>query len=117
MANTYLFPEGNADVQSPASAAAYSLPVANTNTIIQLAPAVAGTLDLLPSSELKAGSKVMVDVDQGATGRNITFGSTGSTIVAPNLTGVANDRDVIELVWTGSEFVALGAWFKVVDAA
>lgn len=36
---------------------------------------------------------------------------------APALTGVANDRDIIELVWNGTDWIAIGAWYKVVDAA
>ncbi len=72
----------------------------------------------LQASELKKGDRVIIRVVQGATGRNVSFSSTGaSTITAPNLTGVANDIDVIELEWRGTAFVAVTAWNKVYDAA
>jgi hypothetical protein len=74
-------------------------------------------LNLLADSGLEIGARVKVDIAQGATGRNVTFGSGGSTIVAPVLTGVADDRDVIWLTWTGSAFVADVVWQKIVDAA
>lgn len=113
------FPFGPADEQAIPDAATSLLTITNTFTILKrtggLGQAVTG-LSLLADQGLMKGSKVKVDIAQGATGRNVTFGSAGSTIVAPALTGAANDRDVIELTWTGSAFEADTVWQKIVDA-
>jgi len=94
--------------------------IKNTRTLIRRAggfgQAVTG-LSLLADQGLMIGSRVTVRIEQGATGRNVTFGSAGSTIVAPVLTGVASDIDVIDLEWDGSAFKATTTWQKVVDAA
>lgn len=112
------FPFGDADVQSPSFSATPTYDIVSTMTIIKLSPTAAITaLSLQASKDLMPGSKVKIDVSQDATGRNVTFGSAGSSIVAPALTGVANDRDVIELTYDGSAFVADSAWQKIVDAA
>lgn len=75
-------------------------------------------LSLQADQALLVGSRVKVDIQQGATGRNVTFGSAGSTIVAPALTGVDNDRDVLWLTWDGVSFTPdTAAWNKIVDAA
>ena len=67
---------------------------------------------------LQPGARVIVDCQQdAAAGDNITFDSTSDTIVAPVLTGVVNDRDIITLIWTGSEWIATtAAWEKIVNA-
>jgi hypothetical protein len=70
-------------------------------------------VNLIPASDLEPGTEVHIDVVQGGTGRNV---SLEDNIVAPDLTGVANDRDTITLKWNGTEFIG-GAWAKVVDAA
>ncbi|MEQ9022868.1 MAG: hypothetical protein RLN82_08930 [Pseudomonadales bacterium] len=107
-------------------AEALSIEDAGTSTLQIDGPAIASidtpgqeitALSLLAGDTLMAGDEVVVDISQGATGRDVTFGSAGSTIVAPALTGVANDRDVITLVWTATEFIAKTAWLKIVDAA
>ncbi|MBL6448570.1 hypothetical protein JMN32_19825 [Fulvivirga sp. 29W222] len=110
------FPFGAATLETPDSAAAISVDVANTKTLIQVSPVEAVTLDLVANDGLVVGSEVHVDIIQDATGRNVTFGNTGDTIVAPDLVGVPNDRDTIALVWNGTSFVG-GVWNKVVDAA
>lgn len=117
MSDTIKFPFGAADVQEPAFAATLNQTIKNTLTIVKVTVTAAITgLSLTADSELVIGSKVKVDIIQDATGRNVTFGSAGSSIVAPALTGVADDRDTIELTWDGAAFVG-GAWQKVVDAA
>jgi hypothetical protein len=111
------FPFADAIVRAEVGDANISVDVKSTLEIIQISGLdAARTLDLVPSSDLMPGSKVVVDVEQGATAQNVAFGSTGSTIVAADLVGVANDRDVITLMWDGTEFVGLSAWVKIVDA-
>lgn len=114
------FPFGEAKVVALGDAATYNVQIANTRTVLKrtggLSQAVTG-LSLTASKDLLIGSQVKVDIAQGATGRNVTFGSAGDTIVAPALTGVASDRDVITLTWDGSAFVADSVWQKIVDAA
>jgi len=114
------FPFGAADVQALEDAATMMQTINNTLTLVSRAggfgQAVTG-LSLLAAQDLLKGSKVIVRIAQGATGRNVTFGSAGSTVTAPVLTGVANDVDTITLVWNGSAFVAETVWQKVVDAA
>ena len=75
------------------------------------------TLNLTADESVPKGAKVFIDVQQGGSGNDLQFGSGGDTIVAADLTGVANDRDVIELVYNGSEWVAKSDWYKVTDAA
>jgi hypothetical protein len=115
-----IFPYGHCDQQALADAATMTQTIKNTLTQITreggFGAAVTG-LSLLANPNIRKGSRVSIRIEQGATGRNVTFGSAGSTITAPVLTGVANDIDVIELEWTGLKFRALTTWQKVVDAA
>ena len=74
-------------------------------------------MSLVAGIGLQVGAKVVFDLLQGATGRSVSFGSAGDTITSPDLTGVNLDRDVLELIWNGTDWVATNAWFKVVDAA
>lgn len=68
---------------------------------------------LNPSADLEPGAEVIIDVEQGATPQDVVW---GADIVAPELTGVANDRDKITLTWNGSEWIG-GVWEKIVNAA
>jgi hypothetical protein len=115
-----LFPFGNCDQQTITDAATSTVTIHDNYTQLRktggFAQAVTG-LSLQAHAELRKGAIVQVRIEQGATGRNVTFGSAGSTITAPALTGVANDIDVIELEWDGTAFKATGNWEKVVDAA
>lgn len=113
------FPFGNAEEVVITDAATSTITIEDALTIVSAGPIgqAITALSLAVVDRLPIGSKVVIDIQQGATGRNVAFGSAGETIVAPDLTGVDLDRDIIELVWTGSDFVALGAWYKVVDAA
>lgn len=118
MADKILYPFGEAEVIAPESAAVYSINITNRLTLLNLAPAAAGVLNLVADDQLPVGSEVNVTVTQGGTGRNITIGVAGDTITAPALTGVPNDVDTIELVWVGTKWQAkTAAWQKIVDAA
>lgn len=114
-----VFPFADAEVADLPDAGTMNIEIKNTLTILKksggFGQAVTG-LSLTANKDLRIGSRVKIDIAQGATPRNVTFGSAGSTIVAPALTGVASDRDTIELVWDGTAFVG-GEWAKVVDAA
>lgn len=116
-----------ATIQWPYAAADYQLANASTGTLTPVisssktilkytAPAGALTLNLDIDDNVKAGDELTIYVDQGATGRNVTLG-TGFDSEAPDLTGVANDSDVINLVFDGTAFLAKSTWLKVVDAA
>lgn len=113
------FPFGAADQQTITDAATSTVTVTGSFTVLSagtISQAITA-LSISAVDKLPIGSRLQIDIQQGGTGRNVSFGSAGDTIVAPNLTGVANDRDIIELVWNGTDWVAVGAWFKVVDAA
>jgi hypothetical protein len=115
------FPWGPAEQISINDAAVPDLiTIRNTFTIVKktggFSQAVTA-LSLQADPELLIGSKVKVQIEQGATGRNVTFGAAGSTIVAPVLTGVASDKDCIELTWDGTAFVADYVWSKILDFA
>lgn len=114
------FPFGAADVQNVTDAATSTISIVDTFTIVNngngLSQAVTA-LSIDAVGDVQIGAKIMFDLLQGATGRNVTFGSAGDTIVAPVLTGVANDRDVLVLVWNGTDWAAeTAAWNKIVDA-
>lgn len=109
---TVKFPFGPAESLAPAHTATHNITIENMRTHIKLSPTAAITINLSAGANLEVGAEVLIDVVQDGTGRNVTLG-TG--IVAPDLTGVANDRDTIRLEWNGTEFIG-GAWAKVVDA-
>lgn len=115
------YPFGAAPIEAIEDAAVPdTITIQNTKTIVRktggFSQAVTA-LSLLAAGDLMVGSEVIVRIEQGATGRNVSFGLAGSTITAPNLTGVASDIDVITLVWDGSAFKATTTWLKVFDAA
>jgi hypothetical protein len=114
------FPEAHATVEALGDAATYNVAIADTLTIVKrtggLSQVVTG-LSLTASKDLRIGSKVKVDIAQGAIGRNVAFAQLGSAVVAPALVGVASDRDVISLTWDGVAFVADTIWQKVLDFA
>lgn len=118
--NGIKFPFAPATVELLGDAATYNVEIVDTLTILKriggLGQIVTG-LSLTANKDLPIGSKVKVDIAQGATGRNVTFGSAGNTIVAPVLTGVASDRDAITLTWDGVAFTADTVWQKILDFA
>jgi hypothetical protein len=108
------YPFGPADKLAPAHTAVHSITIENQLTFITLQGMTAAIeVDLTPGADLEVGAEVVIDVIQGATGRNVTL---DAAIVAPDLVGVNLDRDTITLRWNGTAFVG-GAWAKVVDAA
>lgn len=111
------YPMGTADVitvDAP-TAGGHELTIDNNLEIIKLTGLTAATtINFAFANLLEAGARVVLDVVQGATGRNVTLG-TGAK--APVLTGVASDRDSIELIYDGTELIATGPWVKTVDAA
>ena len=115
-----VFPFADADVQTLGDTATMTQTITNTYTILQrltgFGQAVTG-LSLQAAPDLKIGSRVKIDILQNATGRNVTFGSAGSTIVGQVLTGVASDRDTVTLTWNGTAFIADSVWQKTFDAA
>ena len=117
-AKTINWPSGAADYQLVNAATGTLTPtITNAKTILKYtAPAGALTLNLSIDSEVKAGAVLIIYVDQTTTGRNVALG-TGFDTEAPDLTGVASDSDVIELVYDGTAFLAVSTWLKVVDAA
>lgn len=111
------YPFGHAAIEALAPGAeTVVVSVDNLKTILKVAPTGAATIDLEISESLRKGSEMIIEVTQGATGRNITLGA-GFATTAPDLAGVANDVDTIALVYDGESFIAAGAWQKVVDAA
>lgn len=97
------------------TAAGQDLAINSNDTVIKLTGMTgATTINAVADDQLEAGARLVVHAVQGGTGRNVTLG-TGFT--GPNLTGVANDEDLVEFVYDGTNFVALSAWYKVVDAA
>lgn len=113
------FPVGKADVVNLGDAATYSVAINNTLTKVKrtggLGQAVT-SLQLVANKDLMDGSLVIIDITQGATGRNVTL---GTNCVGPALTGVANDRDTITLQYdkAADKFTATTVWQKIFDAA
>jgi hypothetical protein len=99
------FPFGKADLIAPAAAAAISVKIKNTKTIVKLTGLTeATTLNIAADSILEVGAELHVDVVQGATGRNVTF---GTRLLATTLTGVNNNRDVVSFVYDGTTFIGV----------
>ena len=120
--STIKYPFGPASLVELGDAATHNVTIENTLTVVKrtggFGQAVTG-LSLTASKDLLDGSEVIVDISQGGTGRNVTFGSVGNAIVAPVLTGVASDRDQITLRYDKAEnkFIAKTVWQKIFDFA
>ena len=114
------YPFGPADVITVTDGDLSSVAIQSNRTILEISGLTgAETLnlgDLSEDAEIITGSELSIVVSQGATGRNVTLG-TGFHAGAPDLTGVANDVDVLELFFNGTSFVPkTAAWNKIVDA-
>jgi len=110
-----IFPFGAADAQ--AISATTALSISDTLTIVTISgQSAAVALTATFSDQLLIGSRVIIKAVQGATGYNVTLG-TGFAASAADLTGVANDTDIIELYYDGTSLVNLQGWTKIVDAA
>lgn len=114
------FPFGAADVPTQeATTGALSYEINNLKTFIKLSglTGIVTAINLTIADNIQAGAELIIEVVQGATGRNVAInGSTGFDSNVPDLTGVANDVDVIRLEYDGSAFVATQLWNKTVDA-
>jgi hypothetical protein len=94
-----------------------SVEVEDHLTIITLSSLTgAATLNCTAGDTLTVGAMVIVKVVQGATGRNVTMGTLFDSSVA-DLTGVANDTDIITCFYDGTSLVGITDWVKIVDAA
>lgn len=113
------YPFGNIDWITPASATgATAVTIDSLDTVIYLASmAGAVTLNLTVESSVRRGARLRILVLQNATGRNVALGTGFITNGAPDLTGVANDYDVMECIYDGSQFISTQTWQKVFDAA
>lgn len=74
----------------------------------------ATTINLTAGSDLQVGATLTIDVVQGGTGRNLVL---GTNIVGDDLTGVADDRDVLVLKYTATDTWVLISNTKIVNAA
>jgi hypothetical protein len=100
---------------APASAANVELAIRDRLTIVDYAPAAATTMTLDIDAETPDGALLVINVDQGGTGRNVTL-STG--FVGDSLTGVANDKDTILAIYNkAAGTFRVVSKYKTVDAA
>jgi hypothetical protein len=106
------YPFGPADVLTPApDEGVIEVDIENQLTIIKLRDLDdAVQIVLNPAADIQPGAIVKIDLLQTADEADVTW---GSDIVALALVGVPSDRDVIELMWDGTEFVG-GEWEKVI---
>jgi len=109
------FPFGAADLQTETNpTGTTAITVSNSKTIVVLdEPSGAVSLDITADDELPIGAELIIDCPQSATGRDVTFNSGA---VGAGITGVANDRDVVTLVYNGTTFLQTRVE-KIVDAA
>ena len=111
------FPFGAADVQAISGTGAQAVTIKDNLTFLNCASMTGAiTLNLTFGDQLNIGSRVIIKATQDATGRNVVLG-TGFATSAADLTGVANDVDIIEVYYDGTEMVNLSGWNKIVDAA
>jgi len=116
MGNTK-FPFGDAAAEAVTGTGAKALTISDNLTIVTCSSLTGNvTLNLTFDQGLEVGAKMIIHAIQGGTGRNVVLG-TGFAASAADLTGVANDEDIIELFYNGTSFVNLSAWTKIVDAA
>ena len=99
------FPFGAPDTQAIAGTGAQAVTVSDNLTILELASLRgAVTLNLTFDQNYGNGARIIIRAIQDATGRNVTLG-TGFAASAADLTGVANDTDIIELYYDGTSMV------------
>ena len=92
-----LWPIGDPDVQSPLFAPVISLNVYDNLTIVNMPGLTANTtIDLVIDPEIREGARLLINVDQDATGRDVAL---GNGFLGDGLIGVPNDRDTIEAVY------------------
>lgn len=111
------YPFGPADVQSLTGTGTKAIAVSDALTVLNLTALTgAVTINLTFNEVLPVGSRMIVHAVQGATGQDVVLG-TGFAASAADLTGVANDEDIIELYYNGTSMINFAAWQKIVDAA
>jgi hypothetical protein len=104
------------DIKWPFGAADVTVTVYNNKTVLKLNTLTGNkTLNLDIDTELQIGAELIIEVTQGATGRDVVLG-TGFQANAADLTGVSLDVDVMKFVYDGTSFVKISQT-KVVDAA
>jgi len=117
MANNIKFPFGAAEVEAVTGTGAKAITVKDNLTVVNAASLTGNvTLNLTFETGLEVGARMIIHAVQGATGRNVILG-TGFAASAADLTGVANDEDIIELFYNGTAMVNFSGWNKIVDAA
>lgn len=111
------FPFGPADVQALSGTGTKAVVVDDLLTVINLT-ALTGTVtvNLTFETGLPVGARMIVHAVQGGTGQDVVLG-TGFAASAADLTGVANDEDIIDLYYNGTSMINLAGWQKIVDAA
>lgn len=111
------FPFGLPDTQAIAGTGTKAVTVSDNLTILNLSTMTGAiTLNLTFDQNYGRGARIIINVVQDTTGRDITLG-TGFAASAADLTGVASDTDIIELYYNGTAMVPFSDWQKIVDAA
>jgi hypothetical protein len=111
------FPFGLPDTQAIVGTGAKAVTVYDHLTILELSALTGNvTLNLTFGQSYIKGARMTINVVQGSTGRDVALG-TGFAASAADLTGVANDTDVIELYYNGTSMIPFSDWEKIVDAA
>jgi hypothetical protein len=108
------WPSGKVTRLAPEFAAAIDVDIWNRKSVVDM-PALTGatTLNLIPDAEIEDGAEVTVNVDQGAAGYDVAF---GSNIVGDALTGAPNDKDTLVFQYSKSAGkFRLVSKFKTVD--
>lgn len=103
---TIRYPFGEADVQSPASAATIAVSVTNSKTIVNLSLDTAATVNVTIDEDLPTGAELHLKITSDGTGRDVTC---GTNLTGPVISGVASKTKVASFVYDGSAFVASGA--------
>lgn len=105
------YPDGTADVQTPAYAATITATITNLMTIINPAQLTGAlTLNLSIDQGIKAGARIVFIGLSDTTARTTTFG-TGFT--SPTLAGVISKTKVIEFVFDGTTFKATSVGVQI----
>jgi len=109
------FPIGEATYLTKDAVASVTDTIWNNKTVIKITGLTEGlTVNLTPDSEIEDGAKVIVDVVQGATKQDITW---GANMVAVAVTGVASDRDSYSFTYSATEQKFILDSGKSIDAA
>lgn len=114
---TINFPFGAPDNQTIADAATANPTITNNFTVLKCSAGLsqALTLSLTAGTGLKDGAIVVFEIVQKATKQDISFGSAGSTVVAPSVTGVNSKTQAVMLRYEDSStsFRAIAGWVQL----